>query len=231
MEKYRWSIIHCRSRLNWGKTRKRGRKHLHRKYVSLLRSIRVRYAPVSNVCVCVCVCNSRKTLSLNGFMHYVVGMHEWMNEWKEWLTSRDLRRSHHRTAAAHTIHCSRICDGGYATTTIERDTHVQWVPDIRSFRLLGQFLDHPKNNFVSEIARTEWMLHRKRKETKQQPGTAGQGNILGFCLVSFHFLWAIHPIRPVTVGYSDSFGNPRFITNKTPLLTVTKNRLQWHYIG
>ena len=26
----------------------------------------------------------------------------------------------------------------------------------------------------------------------------------------------------VTVGYSDSFGNPRFITNKTPLLTVTK---------
>ena len=26
----------------------------------------------------------------------------------------------------------------------------------------------------------------------------------------------------VTVGYSDSFGNPRFITNKPPLLTVTK---------
>ena len=34
----------------------------------------------------------------------------------------------------------------------------------------------------------------------------------------------------VTVGYSDSFGNPRFITNKTPLLTVTKNRLQWHLL-
>ena len=30
----------------------------------------------------------------------------------------------------------------------------------------------------------------------------------------------------VTVGYSDSFVNPRFITNKTPLLTVTNNRLQ-----
>ena len=26
----------------------------------------------------------------------------------------------------------------------------------------------------------------------------------------------------VTVGYSDSFGNPRFITSKPPLLTVTK---------
>ena len=24
---------------------------------------------------------------------------------------------------------------------------------------------------------TEWMSHRKRKETKQQPGTAGPGNI------------------------------------------------------
>ena len=34
----------------------------------------------------------------------------------------------------------------------------------------------------------------------------------------------------LTVCYSDSFGNPRFITNKTPLLTVTKNRLQWHLL-
>ena len=29
------------------------------------------------------------------------------------------------------------------------------------------------------------------KETKQQPGTAGPGNMLGCCLNSFHFLWAI----------------------------------------
>ena len=35
------------------------------------------------------------------------------------------------------------------------------------------------------------MAHRKWKETKQQPGTAGPGNMLGSCLVSFHFLWAI----------------------------------------
>ena len=32
---------------------------------------------------------------------------------------------------------------------------------------------------------------------KQQPGTAGPGNTLGCCVLSFHFLWAIHPIRPV----------------------------------
>ena len=31
----------------------------------------------------------------------------------------------------------------------------------------------------------------KWKETKQHPGTAGPGNMLGSCLVSFHFLWAI----------------------------------------
>ena len=40
------------------------------------------------------------------------------------------------------------------------------------------------------------MAHRKWKETKLQPGTAGPGNMLGCCLLCFHFLWAIHPIRP-----------------------------------
>ena len=34
----------------------------------------------------------------------------------------------------------------------------------------------------------EWMSHRKRKETKHQPGTAGPGNILDCCLVSLCFL-------------------------------------------
>ena len=35
------------------------------------------------------------------------------------------------------------------------------------------------------------MAYRKWKETKLQPGTAGPGNLLVCCLVSFHFLWAI----------------------------------------
>ena len=35
------------------------------------------------------------------------------------------------------------------------------------------------------------IVHRKWKETKLQPGTAGPGNRLGCSLVSFHFLWAI----------------------------------------
>ena len=35
-------------------------------------------------------------------------------------------------------------------------------------------------------------MHRKQKETEQQPGTAGPGNIPGCCLVSLHFLCDIH---------------------------------------
>ena len=35
------------------------------------------------------------------------------------------------------------------------------------------------------------MAHRIWKETKQQPGTAGPGNMPGCCLVSSHFLWAV----------------------------------------
>ena len=41
------------------------------------------------------------------------------------------------------------------------------------------------------------MAHRKLKETKQQPGTAGPANMLGCCLVSFHFRCDVHPICPV----------------------------------
>ena len=36
------------------------------------------------------------------------------------------------------------------------------------------------------------IAHRKKKEIKLQPGTAGPGNRLDCCLVSFHFLWGHH---------------------------------------
>ena len=36
--------------------------------------------------------------------------------------------------------------------------------------------------------RMGWMAHRKWKETKQLPCTAGPGNMLGCCLISFHFM-------------------------------------------
>ena len=38
------------------------------------------------------------------------------------------------------------------------------------------------------------------KEAKQLPSTAGPGNMLGCSLISIHYLWAIHPIRPVILG-------------------------------
>ena len=48
--------------------------------------------------------------------------------------------------------------------------------------LLGLFYRHGSRKF------TEWMSHRKQKDTKQQPGTAGTGNLLVCCLVSLCFL-------------------------------------------
>ena len=51
----------------------------------------------------------------------------------------------------------------------------------------------PQNN----TGRMGWMTHRKWKETKQLPGTAGPGNMLGCCLNFFHFRCDIHPICPV----------------------------------
>ena len=45
--------------------------------------------------------------------------------------------------------------------------------------------------FIPYTACGHRIAHWKWKETKQQPGTAGPGNMLGCCFVSFHFLWAI----------------------------------------
>ena len=45
--------------------------------------------------------------------------------------------------------------------------------------------------------RMGWMSHRKWKEVKRQPSMLPGPAVPVSCLVSFHFLWAIHPIRPV----------------------------------
>ena len=41
------------------------------------------------------------------------------------------------------------------------------------------------------------MAHRKWKEIKLQPSMSPGPAVPGSCLASFHFRWAIHPIRPV----------------------------------
>ena len=43
----------------------------------------------------------------------------------------------------------------------------------------------------------EWMSHRKRRETKQEPSMLPSPAVPGCCLVSFHFLCDIHYIHSV----------------------------------
>ena len=57
-------------------------------------------------------------------------------------------------------------------------------------------MDHP-------VEWIEWMSHRKREETKQQPGTARPGNILGCCLVSLCFLCVFDYIYNFTFPSTD----------------------------
>ena len=52
------------------------------------------------------------------------------------------------------------------------------------------------SKFYSTV-RVDSLPHRKWKETKQEPGTTGPGNMLGCCLVSFHFLWGKLSTRTV----------------------------------
>ena len=51
------------------------------------------------------------------------------------------------------------------------------------------------------------IAHRIWKETKQDPGTAGPGNMLGCCLISFHFLWAILSTSTVLQGQDHGQGH------------------------
>ena len=50
-----------------------------------------------------------------------------------------------------------------------------------------------KRNLVPQMRKFSPAL----KETKQQPSMLPGPAVPGCCLISFHFLWAIHPIRPV----------------------------------
>ena len=56
---------------------------------------------------------------------------------------------------------------------------------------------------VECTGRMGWMAHRKWKKIKQQPSMLPGPAVPGSYLASFHFLWAIHPIRPVHLLYSE----------------------------
>ena len=92
----------------------------------------------------------------------------------------------------------------------------QWRENVECvFLLLSQpfkqkFSPPPPCMRTQYTGRMGWMAHRKWKEAKQLPGTAGPGNILGCCLISSHFLWAIHPIGPVLKLCVAKFWGSRF---------------------
>ena len=78
-------------------------------------------------------------------------------------------------------------------------------------------IDANKISFTVLVLR---MANRIWKEAKQQPGTAGPGNRLGSCLVSFHFLWAI--LSTSTVDFSRTFDDIFLLTGAiffTPIHT------------
>ena len=77
--------------------------------------------------------------------------------------------------------------------------------------VLGGLVTAQKHCLLSALLQEGWkdhstvlmfkIAHRIWKEAKQQQGTAGPGNMLGSCLVSFHFLWAILCPQAVQGGW------------------------------
>ena len=83
---------------------------------------------------------------------------------------------------------------GSAVTTVDHAAHSS-LPSPCRFTVVE--MDHMLRVTTTTTACGHRMAHRKWKEIRQQPGTAGPGNMLGSCLVPCHFRCDIHPIRPV----------------------------------
>ena len=75
---------------------------------------------------------------------------------------------------------------GYGVSLIKRHLYL-WLKETQA-QITFEII-------VSYTGQMGWMAHRKWKETKQLPGTAGPGNMIGCCLIYFHFLWAIRPVQ------------------------------------
>ena len=82
------------------------------------------------------------------------------------------------------VMCLKSCDVGFGYTILQILSHIWNKLMAVHFNLCITACGHR-------------MAHRKWKEVKQQQGTAGPGNMLGCCLVSFHFLWAILCLQAV----------------------------------
>ena len=77
-----------------------------------------------------------------------------------------------------------------------------------SVHLIQDSAFSPGLSYSHCTVRVDSLPDREWKETKQQPGTAGPGKMLGCCLVSFHFLWgklSMHTVYDIlkTFGFFD----------------------------
>ena len=79
-------------------------------------------------------------------------------------------------------------------------------------------------NFAHSTVLVLRMAHRNWKETKQQPSMLPVPAVLGCCLVSFHFLWAI--LSTSTVRIFITFQN--YLPQPSNRLTFT---LEGHIVG
>ena len=68
------------------------------------------------------------------------------------------------------------------------------------------------------------MAQRKWKDTKQQPCTAGPGNMLGCCLIYFHFQWAILSTSTVHSWFESQI-TKKYETRHTSLLSTYPHTL------
>ena len=66
-----------------------------------------------------------------------------------------------------------------------------------AYSAISAYLSYLTGTHLKNTVRINSLPHRKWKETKQQPGTAGPGNMLGCCLVSINFLWGKLSMRTV----------------------------------
>ena len=71
---------------------------------------------------------------------------------------------------------------------------------IYDIRTEGEGVKYTSNLRTNSTVLVLRMAHKKKKETKQEQGTAEPGNMLGCCLNSFDFLWAILSMSTVHGG-------------------------------
>ena len=116
------------------------------------------------------------------------------NKFRAWRTNIDGSRSmRRRSRAAEGASISDVRTEGGAGQEITQICR-QRAYTLRTKRE-GGCQKIPK----SCTGRMGWMAHRKWKEIKLQPSMLAGPAVPGSCLASFHFRWAIHPIRPVHV--------------------------------